>query len=95
MSSPFDILHSPWIFFRLVKSFRLFSSDLIGLVGRVFTNGPVDLGSISGHVLPKTLKCYLIPPYLTHSNIRYVSRVKWGNPRNIVAPSPTPRCSSY
>ena len=41
------------------------------------------------------LKWYLIPPCLTLSNIRYVSRVKWSNPRKGVAPFPTPRCSSY
>ena len=35
------------------------------------------------------------PPCLTLSNIRYVSRVKWSNPGKGVAPSPTPRCSSY
>ena len=29
---------------------------LIGLVGRVFTNGLGDLGSIPGRVTPKTLK---------------------------------------
>ena len=28
-------------------------------------------------------------------NIRYVSRVKWRNQGKGVAPSPTPRCSSY
>ena len=27
---------------------------LIGLVGRVFVNGPGDLGSITGRVIPKT-----------------------------------------
>ena len=30
-----------------------------------------------------------------YSNIRYVSTVKWSNPGKGVAPSPTPRCSSY
>ena len=30
-----------------------------GPVGRVFANGPGDLGSISGRVIPKTLK--LVP----------------------------------
>ena len=30
-----------------------------GQVGRVFTNGPGDLGSIPGHVIPKTLKMVL------------------------------------
>ena len=42
----------------------------------------------------KLLKWYLIPPCLTLSNIRYVSRVKWSNPGKGVAPSPTSRCSS-
>ena len=37
----------------------------------------------------------MIPPSLTLSNIRYVSRVKWSNPGKWVAPSPTPQCSSY
>ena len=33
--------------------------SLIGLVGRVFANGPGDLGSIPGRVIPKTLKMLL------------------------------------
>ena len=33
--------------------------QLIVLVGRVFTNGPEDLGSIPGRVIPKTLKMVL------------------------------------
>ena len=72
------------------------SNCLIGWVGRVFTNCPGDRGSIAGWVIPKTfIKWYLIPPCLTLSIIRYVSRVKWSNPREGVAPSPRPRCSSY
>ena len=62
---------------------------------RVFTNGPGDLDSIPGRVIPKTLKMVLMPPCLTLSNIRYISRVKQSNPRKGVAPSPTPWCSSY
>ena len=31
----------------------------IGLVGRVFANGLGDLGSIPGHVIPKTFKMVL------------------------------------
>ena len=65
-----------------------------GLGGRVFANGPGDLGSIPVRVIPKTLKWYLIPPCLTHSIIRYVSRVKWSNPGKGVAPSPTPRVAA-
>ena len=34
----------------------VYFNRLIGLVGRVFTNGPGDLGSIPSHVIPKTLK---------------------------------------
>ena len=30
------------------------SDRFIGLVGRVFANGPGDLGSIPGRVIPKT-----------------------------------------
>ena len=34
-------------------------SQLIGLVGKVFANGPIDLGSIPAQVIPKTLKMVL------------------------------------
>ena len=37
----------------------------------------------------------MILPCLTLSNIRYISSVKWSNPRKRVAPFPTPQCSSY
>ena len=40
-------------------------------------------------------KWYLIPPCLILSIIRYVSSVKWSNLGKGVAPSLTPRCSSY
>ena len=40
-------------------------------------------------------KWYLMPPCLTLSIKRYVSRVKWVNSGKGVAPSPTPWCSSY
>ena len=33
--------------------------QLIGQVGSVFANGPEDLGSIPGRVIPKTLKIVL------------------------------------
>ena len=35
------------------------SNRLIGPVGRVFTNGPGDLGSIRGRIIPKTFKMVL------------------------------------
>ena len=52
-------------------------------MGRVFTNGPGDPDSIVGRVIPKIQKCYLIPPCLTLSTVRYISRVKWSNPWKI------------
>ena len=54
---------------------------------RVFVNGPGDLGSIPGRVIPKSQKWYLMPPCLTLSIIRYVSRVKGVNPGKRLAPS--------
>ena len=39
----------------LINAFYL----LIGLVGRVFANGPEDRGSIPNRVIPKTLKIVL------------------------------------
>ena len=67
----------------------------IGLLGRVFANGPGDWGSITGWVISKLKKWYLISPCLTLSIIRYISSVKWSNQRKGVAPFPTPWCCSY
>ena len=59
----------------------------------VFANGPGDRGSIPGRVIPKTRKMVLNAALLNTQH--YKVRVKWSNPRNGVAPSPTPQCSSY
>ena len=71
-------------------------------ISSVFANGLGDRGSIPGRVIPKSQKkkkkkkkWYLMQPFSTLSNIRYVSRVKRSNPENRVVPSPTPRCGSY
>ena len=40
-------------------NFIYFSPALFGQAGRVFANGPEDLGSIPGCVIPKTLKMVL------------------------------------
>ena len=47
---------------------------LIGLVGRVFANGPGDLGSIPGCVIPKTLKMVLDTSL--HNTQKYKVRIK-------------------
>ena len=47
---------------------------LIGLVGRVFANGPGDRGSIPGRVIPKTLKMVLDTSLL--NTRKYKVRIK-------------------
>ena len=47
---------------------------LIGLVGRVFTNGPRDLSSIPGLVIPKSLKMELDTSLLKTQ--QYTVRIK-------------------
>ena len=42
----------------IIKNYQ-FQSLLIGLVGKVFANGPGDLGSVPGRVIPKTSKMVL------------------------------------
>ena len=56
---------------------------------RVFANGPVDLGSIPGRVIPKTLKMVLDTTLLNTQHYKVLFKVKWSNPGNGVAPSPT------
>ena len=48
--------------------------SLIGLVGRVFVNGPGDRGSIPGRVIPKTQKIVLDTPLLNTQ--QYKVRIK-------------------
>ena len=73
----------------------LWMTIYISMVVIVFVNGPGDLGSIPGQVIPKTqILRYLMPPFLTLSIIRYGSRVKRGNPGKGVAPSATISCHS-
>ena len=69
----------------------------IGPAVRVFANGPGDLGSIPGRVIPKTLKMVLDTTLLNtqHYKVRFKGKVEQSNPGNGVAPSPTPWCSSY
>ena len=43
----------------LIYVYLYYQARLIGLVRRVFANGPGDLDSIPGHVIPKTLKMVL------------------------------------
>ena len=76
-----------------LRTFAQYYIYIIGQVGRMFANGSGNLDSIASRIIPKTLKIVLDTSLL--SNIRYVSRVKWSNPKKEVAPPPTPWCGSY
>ena len=47
------------LYWVLVRTIIRIIYVLIGLVGRVFANGPGDLSSIPGRVIPKTFKMVL------------------------------------
>ena len=62
-------------------------------MSRVFANGLRDRVSNPGRVIPKTQKIVLDAALLNTQHFKV--RVKWSNPGNEVAFSPTPTCSSY
>ena len=67
----------------------------IGLGVRVFANGPRDLGSIPGRVIPKTQKMVLDTSLLNTQHYKVRIKGKVEQSREGVAPSPTHWCSSY
>ena len=68
------------IYFMLSDSFPLFTlyNRDIGPAVRVFANGPGDLGSIPGRVIPKTLKMELDTTLLNtqHYKVRFKGKVE-------------------
>ena len=69
--------------------------SLIGIIVKMFANGPVDLGSIPGRVIPKTEKMVLDASLLNTQHYKVQIKGKWSNSWKGVAPSPTPQCSKY
>ena len=67
----------------------------IGLGVRVFANGPGDLGSIPGRVIPKTQKMVLDASLLNTQHYKVRIKGKVEQSMEGVAPSPTHWCSSY
>ena len=53
---------------------------------RVFDNGPEDLSSISGRVIPKSQKIVLDATLLSTQHYKVRIKVKWSNPEKGVAP---------
>ena len=69
---------------------------LIDLLSRVFPNGPGDLGSIPGHIILKALKMVLDTSLLNSQQYKVSIEGKLEQTHGKgVAPSSTPRCSSY
>ena len=61
----------------------------------MFANGPGDLGSIPGRVIPKTQKMVLDASLLNTQHYKVQIKGKVEQSWEGVAPSPTPWCSSY
>ena len=59
---------------------------LIGLVGRVLTNGPGDLGSIPGWVIPKTLKMVLDASLLNTQQVGIKGKVEQSREKSSTLP---------
>ena len=68
----------------IILLFSLKKPWLISLVGRVFANGPGDLGSISGRVIPKTQKM-ILDTFLLNTQ-QYKVRIKYGMTRPGIEP---------
>ena len=68
---------------------------LITVGVRVFANGPGDLGSIPGRVIPKTQKMVIDASLLNTQHYKVRIKGKVEQSREGVAPSPTPWHSSY
>ena len=66
--------------YKQLENQKEITTSAIGLVDRVFANGPGDLGSILARVIPKTLKMVLDTYLLNTQQYKVVSRVKWSNP---------------
>ena len=78
-------------------NFHLFIYSLIpdiGLGVRVFANGPEDLGSIPGRVIPKTQKMVLDASLLNTQHYKVRIKGKVEQSREGVAPSPSYRKGS-
>ena len=65
-----------------------FVCRLIGLEGKVFTNGPGDLGSILGRIIPKTLKMVLDTSLLNtqHYKVCIKGKVKQSREKSSALP---------
>ena len=77
---PLNIYDSVWLGFISIDTLNAFYilHFYIGPAVRVFANGPGDLGSIPGRVIPKTLKMVLDTSLLNtqHYKVRFKGKVE-------------------
>ena len=71
------------------------TNRLVGLVGRVFTNGPVDLVSIPSRIIPETLKMVLNTSWLNTQQYKVRIKGKVEQSREISSALPYTSVSSY
>ena len=73
----------------MVANLFIMDNQLIGLMGRVFANGPGDLGSVPGHVIPKTLKMVLDTSLLNTQQykVRIKGKVEQSRERSSALPN--------
>ena len=64
-----------------MSGFLILLNRLISLVSRVFANGPGDLGSIPGCIIPKTLKMVLDTSLLNIQQYKVRIKSKVEQPR--------------
>ena len=89
-----EIVTEDQVLFELANS--PFVAALYASLGvRVFANGPGDLGSIPGRVIPKTQKMVLDASLLSTQHYKVRIKGKVEQSMEGVAPSPTHWCSSY
>ena len=94
LSDRFSEQHSSgfWSPLTMVANFK---NRLIGLVDRVFANGPRDLGSIPGRVIPKTLKMVLDTSLLNTQHYKVHNKGKIEQSREMNSAPPTSQFISY
>ena len=86
-----------YFFYSLISNLVIYHREyihiyrLIGPVGRAFTNGPGDLGSIPGRVIPKTLKMVLDTTLFNtqHYKVRIESKMEQSSERSSALPYTT------
>ena len=83
------------VFVKIIFVYYRVWNQPIGIMLRVFSNGPGDRVSMPGKVIAKTQKMVLDSSCLTFRILRHGTRVKWSNPWKGIAPSPTPRCVKF